>query len=165
MIVLWLWGGPSHMETFDLKPDAPAKYQGEFKPIRKKVPGIEISEHLPRLARLADKYVLVWSLSRGSNGHVNSTHTLLTDYPGEVVETPPFRPKYPDCAVATNVLGPRDPGPPPFVSLPSQRYQGAAFLGSAASTRSTLGPTRTRTGSLSRRFGLPVPSARAFGSG
>ena len=124
MIVLWLWGGPSHMETFDLKPDAPAEYRGEFRPIRTNVPGIEISEHLPRLATLADKFTLVRSLSHGSNGHVNSTHTLLTGYPGEVMESPPFKPKYPDCfAVATKVLGDRDPGLPPFVSLPSQRYQ------------------------------------------
>ena len=131
MIVLWLWGGPSHMETFDLKPDAPAEYRGEFNPIRTNVPGIEISEHLPRLAACADKFVLVRSLSHGSNGHVNSTHTLLTGYPGEVMEAPPFKPKYPDCfAVTTKVLGERDPGLPPFVSLPSQRYQGAAFLGS-----------------------------------
>jgi hypothetical protein len=130
MIVLWLWGGPSHMETFDLKPDAPAEYRGEFRPINTNVPGIEISEHLPRLAHLADKFALVRSLSHGSSGHVNSTHTLLTGYPGEVTEAPPFKPKYPDCfAVTTKVLGQRDPGLPPFVSLPSQRYQGAAFLG------------------------------------
>lgn len=131
MIVLWLWGGPSHMETFDLKPGAPAEYRGEFRPIRTNVPGVEISEHLPRLAKLADKFALVRSLSHASTGHVNSTHTVLTGYPGEAVEVPPFKPKYPDCfAVATKLLGPRGPGLPPFVSLPSQRYQGAAFLGS-----------------------------------
>src|SRR5512138_3821515 len=61
MIVLWLWGGPSHMETFDLKPDAPAEYRGEFKPIRTNVPGVEIGEHLPRLAACADKFALVRS--------------------------------------------------------------------------------------------------------
>src|SRR4029450_6907476 len=49
MIVLWLWGGPSHMETFDLKPEAPQEYRGEFNPIATNVPGIEISEHLPLL--------------------------------------------------------------------------------------------------------------------
>src|SRR5579862_6613519 len=50
IIVLWLWGGPSHMETFDLKPDAPSEFRGDFKPIRTNVPGIAISEHLPLLA-------------------------------------------------------------------------------------------------------------------
>src|SRR6266850_2544873 len=96
ILVLWLWGGPSHMETFDLKPDAPSEYRGDFRPIRTNVPGIDISEHLPRLARLADKYALIRSLHHDSTGHVNSTHTLLTAYPGEVVETPPFRPRHPD---------------------------------------------------------------------
>ena len=50
MIVLWLWGGPSHMETFDLKPEAPLEFRGDFRPISTNVPGIEICEHLPKLA-------------------------------------------------------------------------------------------------------------------
>src|SRR5436309_3165606 len=74
MIVLWLWGGPSHMETFDLKPGAPAEYRGEFRPIRTSVPGVEISEHLPRLARLAHRFALVRSAHHTSPGHINSTH-------------------------------------------------------------------------------------------
>src|SRR5262245_47567042 len=58
MIVLWLWGGASHMETFDLKPEAPQEYRGDFRPIRTNVPGLEISEHLPLLAGLADKLAI-----------------------------------------------------------------------------------------------------------
>src|SRR6187455_934544 len=49
LLVLWLWGGPSHMETFDLKPEAPVEYRGEFRPIPTNVPGVAISEQLPRL--------------------------------------------------------------------------------------------------------------------
>src|SRR6478672_4691751 len=48
-----LGGGPTHMDTFDLKPDAPAEYRGEFNPIKTNVPGMEISEHLPKLAKCA----------------------------------------------------------------------------------------------------------------
>jgi hypothetical protein len=130
ILVLWLWGGPSHMETFDLKPDAPAEYRGDFRPIRTNVPGIQICEHLPRLARQADKFALIRSLHHDSPGHINSTHTLLTGYPGELVEAPPYRPRHPDVwAVATKVLGPRAPGLPPFVALPRTRYNGAAYLG------------------------------------
>src|SRR5687768_3011145 len=92
MILLWLWGGPSHMETCDLKPDAPSEYRGEFRPIPTNVPGVEISEHLPLLSRLADKFSLVRSLHHDSPGHVNATHTLLTGQPGEAIETPPFEP-------------------------------------------------------------------------
>src|SRR5438477_9123733 len=96
IVVLWLWGGPSHMETFDLKPDAPLEYRGDFRPIATNVPGLTISEHLPRLARLADKWAVIRSLHHDSPGHVNSTHTLMTGYPGELAEAPPFKPKYPD---------------------------------------------------------------------
>jgi hypothetical protein len=132
IVSLWLWGGPSHMETFDLKPDAPVEYRGDFRPIRTNVPGIDISEHLPRLARVADRYALIRSLHHDSPGHVNSTHTVWTGYPGELLEAPPFKPKYPDFwAVANKVLGEKRPGLPPFVALPQIRYQGAAYLGSS----------------------------------
>ncbi len=132
VVLLWLWGGPSHMETFDLKPDAPLEYRGAFRPIRTNVPGIEISEHLPRLARLADRFALVRSLHHDSPGHVNSTHTVLTGYPGALLEAPPYKPNYPDFLAVTNrVLGEKRPGVPPFVVLPTMRYQGAAYLGSS----------------------------------
>src|SRR5688572_19951871 len=61
IINIYLAGGPSHMDTFDLKPEAPAEFRGEFQPIDTAVPGIQISEHLPRLARLADKLAIVRS--------------------------------------------------------------------------------------------------------
>lgn len=131
ILVLWLWGGPSHMETFDLKPDAPAEYRGDFTPIRTNVPAIFISEQLPRLARLADKFALVRSLHHDSPGHINSTHTMLSAYPGDLVETPPYRPRHPDVwSVANKLLGPRTPGIPPYIAMPRTRYSGAAYLGS-----------------------------------
>src|SRR5438132_206915 len=55
-VLIYLFGGPSQLETFDLKPDAPSHVRGEFNPIATNVPGIQICEHLPRLAGLADKY-------------------------------------------------------------------------------------------------------------
>ncbi len=130
LLVVWLWGGPSHMETFDLKPLAPAEYRGEFQPVPTNVPGIEISEHLPKLAARADKFALIRSCHHDSPGHVNSTHTMLTGYPGELVEAPPFRPKYPDAWAVTNqVLGERVAGVPPHIVLPLMRYHGSAYLG------------------------------------
>jgi hypothetical protein len=130
IIFLWLWGGPSHMETFDMKPSAPVEYRGEFRPIATSVPGMEICEHLPRLARLADRYSLVRSLSHDSPGHVNSTHTLMTSYPGELAEAPPFHPKYPDfSSVVTRLAGPRSVGAPTHVAMPQFRYGGSAYLG------------------------------------
>jgi hypothetical protein len=158
VIMLWLWGGPSHMETFDLKPDAPAEYRGEFRPIRTNVPGIEICEHLPRLAGLADKFALVRSLHHDSPGHVNSTHTLMTGEPGELVETPPFQPKRPDFwAVSHKILGERRQGAPVHVALPSIRYQGSAYLGGG------LGPLNVAGDPNSAEFKAPNLSLDADG--
>src|SRR5205085_6695119 len=51
VILLWLWGGPSHLDTYDMKPDAPLEYRGPFRPIGTNVPGIQICELLPQLAK------------------------------------------------------------------------------------------------------------------
>ncbi|MBX3421306.1 MAG: DUF1501 domain-containing protein [Pirellulaceae bacterium] len=129
MIVLWLWGGPSHLETFDMKPEAPLEYRGEFRPIRTNVSGIEICEHLPRLAARADRFSLIRSLSHDSPGHVNSTHTLVTAYPGELNEMPPYEPKHPNAwSVITKLLGQKRPDLPAHVAN-HVRYDGAAYLG------------------------------------
>lgn len=159
LLVVWLWGGPSHMETFDLKPDAPSEYRGEFRPIATNVPGIEISEHLPRLAARADKYSIIRSCHHDSPGHVNSTHTMLTGYPGELVEALPYRPKYPDVwAVANQVLGERAAGMPPHIVLPFMRYQGSAYLGQ------TLDPLVVAGDPNEPKFAMPnltaAPAAR-----
>ena len=130
ILVLWLWGGPSHMETFDMKPDAPAEYRGDFRPISTNVPGIQICEHLPKLAKLADKYALIRSLHHDRTGHVNSTHSVLTGYRGEDVEMAPYRAKYPDVfSVANKMVGDWSRGLPPYVALGASRYTGAAYLG------------------------------------
>ncbi|HKB41761.1 MAG TPA: DUF1501 domain-containing protein [Gemmataceae bacterium] len=62
IIMVLLPGGPTHLDTFDLKPDAPAEIRGEFRPITTNVPGIDLCELMPRLARLADKLAVVRSL-------------------------------------------------------------------------------------------------------
>jgi len=69
VILLWLWGGPSHLDTFDLKPGAPVEYRGPYRPIATNVPGIDICELLPRLARRADRYAIVRSIHCASNDH------------------------------------------------------------------------------------------------
>src|SRR5205823_13027214 len=69
IILLWLWGGPSHLDTFDLKPKAPVEYRGPYAPIDTRVPGVQICELLPKLAERADKYALIRSLHHTSNDH------------------------------------------------------------------------------------------------
>ena len=68
------YGGCSHIDSLDMKPDAPAELRGPFKPIATSVPGTRICEHLPRLARLADRYCLVRSMTHGNGGHDGGMH-------------------------------------------------------------------------------------------
>jgi hypothetical protein len=74
-ILVYLLGGPPHQDMFDLKPDAPAEVRGPFQPISTSVPGIQVCEHLPRLAGMAEKYALVRSVT-----HPNSNHTPMIYY-------------------------------------------------------------------------------------
>lgn len=79
-IVVFNYGGPSHIDTFDLKPDAPAEIRGEFRPVATRVAGTQISEHLPRLARLADKYSIIRSVHHRDNDHAIGAYLALTGY-------------------------------------------------------------------------------------
>ena len=74
-IFINLPGGPSHMDTFDPKPDAPSEYRGEFNAIKTSVPGIQISEHLPKLAQCMDKYVILRGIT-----HSLAAHKLGQEY-------------------------------------------------------------------------------------
>jgi uncharacterized protein (DUF1501 family) len=78
VIFVWLPGGPPHQDTFDMKPNAPAEYRGAFNPIRTNVPGIEICEHLPQLATLADKYSLIRSVAHKFADHGGGHKRFLT---------------------------------------------------------------------------------------
>lgn len=130
IIVVWLWGGPSHLETFDPKPEAPEEYRGQFGAISTNVPGLRITEKLPLLAGIADKYCLIRSCAHDSPGHMNSTHTVLTGYTGDLIESPPYTPRYPDAfTVAHALLPPRRAGMPQYVVLPRMRYIGGGHLG------------------------------------
>jgi len=77
-IVLFMFGAPAHQDTWDLKPEGPAAVRGEFKPIATNVPGIDVGEHIPQLARLADRYALVRSVTHPDNTHTVAMHYMLT---------------------------------------------------------------------------------------
>lgn len=115
-------GGPAHQDTFDLKPDAPAEFRGEFKPIATNVPGIEICELLPLLAKMADSYTIIRSLVGSEGDHANfQTHTGWDrkSLPG-VGGRPAFG------AVVSKLQGDQGAGAPPWVT-----YNGSplGFLG------------------------------------
>src|SRR5947209_5339057 len=80
LIFLFLHGGLSTIDTWDLKPDAPAEFRGEFRPIATNVPGIQISELMPRTARQMDKFALLRSFRHHNSDHGPGDHYMLTGY-------------------------------------------------------------------------------------
>ncbi len=78
VILIWLPGGPPHLETYDMKPDAPAEYRGDFRPIRTNVPGIDVCELLPRHAKVADKFALIRSIHHKFADHGGGHKRFLT---------------------------------------------------------------------------------------
>src|SRR5262249_38484772 len=69
VILIWLDGGPGHMDMYDMKPDAPAEYRGIWKPIKSKVPGFDVTELYPKQAKITDKFSMVRSLQVRSGDH------------------------------------------------------------------------------------------------
>jgi uncharacterized protein (DUF1501 family) len=80
-ILLFMWGGPAHQDTWDLKPDAPLDVRGQFQPIDTNVSGIQICEHFPQLARRMDQLCVIRSMTHGTVDHTTATHHLLTGQP------------------------------------------------------------------------------------
>jgi hypothetical protein len=112
VIMIFLSGGPPHQDMVDLKPDAPAEIRGEFKPIRTSVPGIEICEHLPRMAAMMDRLAIIRSLV-GSEGH----HASFQCMTGRTHERQPGG-GWPSLGSSVSKLqGPTHPAVPPFVGL------------------------------------------------
>ncbi|QDU36352.1 hypothetical protein Mal4_06370 [Maioricimonas rarisocia] len=111
VILLWLWGAPSHLDTFDPKPDAPAEYRGPFSPIATRTPGLQISELLPRLANCSDRYALIRSMVTFDGGHPGAGTWGLTGF----AENPePVHPNF-GSIVAKQTLQQRGPTElPPF---------------------------------------------------
>jgi len=79
-ILIFNYGGPSHVDTWDLKPDAPTEVRGEFQPITTRVPGLSISEHLPRLAQMAHRYSVIRSMTHRDNDHAIGAYLALTGH-------------------------------------------------------------------------------------
>lgn len=142
-IFINLNGGPSHMDTFDLKPNAPDEYRGEFSPISTNVPGIQISEHLPKLAQVMDKFCILRGVS-----HSVAAHQLGTEYvntgnrPLPSLEFPGF-----GSVVSKELWG--DPELPKFVAIPKSQqrpgYLGVRYAPMSTSATPVIGsPFRVR---------------------
>jgi uncharacterized protein (DUF1501 family) len=128
VIQIFLEGGPSHIDTFDPKPEAPAEFRGEFRPITGKVPGIAVCELLPRLALVLDRVAILRSVHHSSADHGVSTHWVMTGFPGEPSHRDNVRPS--TGAIVARLRGANAPGMPPYVALPGAPAFGqGAYLG------------------------------------
>lgn len=122
-IFLMLEGGPSHIDMWDLKPEAPSEIRGPFSPISTVVPGTQISELLPLCAKVADKYTILRSHSHNDNAHQTGRHWVLTGYPPSFADgqatSIPFNETYPSLgSIISRELGPGG-DVPPYVELPN----------------------------------------------
>lgn len=135
VILIWLDGGPGHLDMYDMKPAAPAEYRGIWNPIPTNVPGIEITELFPLQAKIADKFSIVRSLHHDSGDHFTGGHWMLTGH-GDVSGANTTG-KFPFFgAIASKVVGPRQAGMPANVAVPHAMsiglrpgYFGANYLG------------------------------------
>jgi len=147
VILIFLQGGPSHIDIWDPKPDAPSNIRGEFKPIKSNVPGIWLSEVMPKLAKQMDKATLIRSMSytpAGLFNHTAAIYQMMTGYTPDRVSPsgqlePPAPGDFPHCGSQIIRLKPLDTPMLPFVMLPRPLQESsvigkggtAGFLGAA----------------------------------
>lgn len=135
LIILFLKGGLSTIDTLDMKPQAPIEFRGDFDPIATNVAGIEICSHLPRLARQADKLALLRNFTHTDSNHGPADHWMLTGYAPRAGFNPNLKPnnQYPSLgSIVSRTLGPRG-SVPPYVCLPRMHSScGPSYLGPTA---------------------------------
>ncbi|HET6425474.1 MAG TPA: DUF1501 domain-containing protein, partial [Planctomycetaceae bacterium] len=130
-ILVWLDGGPSHFETFDPKPQAPAEIRGEFEPIATKVSGAFFSENMERLAAISDKLTIIRSVKHDQNNHGAGNHYMMTGSPTRIpVSCGAFVSFHPSMGSVVSSERGAPHGLPPYFSLPDMtRSGGPNFLG------------------------------------
>lgn len=167
VILIWQAGGPSHIDMYDLKPDAPAEYRGEFRPIATRVPGIDVSEHLPHQAQVMDKLAIVRSAFHTNAGHGMGSQWMMTGYQPSLEVNDNIFPS--TGSIVSRMLGPVQPGIPAYVTLPRKvSFANAAYLGASYNpfspdndpnsdgfaVRNLKTPGQVKTDRLGRRQGL-----------
>ncbi len=158
VILIWQHGGPSQLDTFDMKPDAPAEVRGPYSSIETTLPGLRIAETLPQQAKVMDKCTVIRSFTHGNGDHWAAAHWMLTGYLGangsdRIPRNPSMQ------AIASHVLGPRRRGVPAGININDGGFgfHGAAYLGVAHN------PFRIGEFSYGNEAGrLPTGSDRSF---
>src|SRR5262249_18751880 len=145
VIMVCLPGGPSHIDSYDMKPDAPAEYRGEFQSMPTNVPGIRICELLPLQAKIAEQFAILRNLRMGFNEHVNQSE-ILNGFPGKgsasadnlaIAHRPAFG------SVVSRLRAGARPELPPYVSLAHSdlaKYEQPAYLGASHRPFRPTGP-------------------------
>ena len=138
VILLWQGGGPSHIDMWDLKPDAPSEFRGTFNPISTNLDGLQVSEHMPHIAKVADKLAVIRSCTHPDAGHESASHQLLTGYkPTNDIpanEVPSYG------SIVAKEMGARKAGFPAYCTVPrSPKSTAAAYLGVAHNPFETQG--------------------------
>ncbi len=132
VILFWMWGGPSQLETYDMKPDAPSEYRGPLHPIRTNVPGMDICEYMPLQAQMADKFSIIRSLHHEMSAHNDGSIEVLTGKtPSKPDPTSQAHSEHPDFGmIASRVRGPRADGLPQYVGVQRSPFMTMpAYLG------------------------------------
>ena len=133
-IFIFLEGGPSHQDTFDLKPDAPSEYRGEFNPISTSVPGIQICEHLPELAKRAKDYAIIRGLTHTLADHgIGKKYLLTGNRPSQTLS-------YPEYGSVVSKVHPSASDLPSYVSI-DESFVGPGYLGNEFSALTAKKPT------------------------
>ncbi|MFP6887019.1 MAG: DUF1501 domain-containing protein [Opitutales bacterium] len=129
-LLLYMWGGPSHIDLFDMKPDAPSELRGPFNPVRTQTPGIRISELLPKLGSVTDKIGFIRSVTHSDNNHSTGSHWVLTGHKHPLSrENFGARPSdYPHVGSIVGKFAPARNGLPTFVALPEIIGTTAGFI-------------------------------------
>ncbi len=133
--VIWLWlgGGPTHVETFDPKMDAPVEFRSTVGAVKTSLPGVQIGGLFPKIAQMAQRFSFVRSFAHGNSGHGGGTHFVMTgsDYPLADAGMPPIKPSF--GSIAAKVRGANHPltGMPTYVRLSGLYADGPHWLGVA----------------------------------
>ncbi|MFO0818546.1 MAG: DUF1501 domain-containing protein [Pirellulales bacterium] len=158
VILIWQHGGPSQLDTFDMKPDAPAEYRGPYEPIASSLPGLPVCEKMPYHARIMDKTTVFRGFTHGNGDHWAAAHWMLTGFLGaNGSDRVPRRPSM--GAIASHLMGPTRKGAPASVNFNDGGFgfHGASYLGVASN------PIRVGEYSYGDEAGrLPTAEAKSF---
>lgn len=158
VILIWQHGGPSQLDTFDMKPTAPTEYRGPYEPIDSTLPGLQVSEKLPYHAKIMHHTSVIRSFTHGNGDHWAAAHWILTGYLGATGnDRPPRKPSV--GSVSSYLLGPVRRGAPAAINFNDGGfgYHGAAYLGVSHN------PIRVGEFSYGNEAGrMPTAEAKSF---